>query len=248
MGVSYNPKILTDGIVFATDVGNLKSYSSGQLNDMAASRYAGVLNNNPVYDSSVLGNLSFNGVNNYVSYASTSGSVFTFTDTTFTVSAWVKTTDTPVDPTFIVAKDMGSTNNGWGIGMGVPGIPVGSTSYGFFVFNKGPPTGGVVIRKSTTVSINDGQWHNVVAVITTDTVNVPGTNDALMYIDGENKSVVSQTPIVKYGAPTLQMEIGRRAAGNYFNGNIANISIYNRALTAAEIQQNFNALRGRFGI
>ena len=33
-----------------------------------------------------------------------------------------------------------------------------------------------------------------------------------------------------------------------FNGNISLVKYYNRALTAAEIQQNFNALRGRFGI
>jgi hypothetical protein len=36
---------------------------------------------------------------------------------------------------------------------------------------------------------------------------------------------------------------------NYYGRNtIANMKMYNRALTAAEIQQNFNALRGRFGI
>jgi hypothetical protein len=33
-----------------------------------------------------------------------------------------------------------------------------------------------------------------------------------------------------------------------FLGNIANFSVYNRALTAAEITQNFNTLRGRFGV
>jgi hypothetical protein len=36
--------------------------------------------------------------------------------------------------------------------------------------------------------------------------------------------------------------------GAYYRGNISNFKIYNRALTAAEVQQNFNALRGRFGI
>jgi hypothetical protein len=36
--------------------------------------------------------------------------------------------------------------------------------------------------------------------------------------------------------------------GYYFQGKIVSVKIYNRALSAAEIQQNFNALRGRFGI
>jgi hypothetical protein len=44
------------------------------------------------------------------------------------------------------------------------------------------------------------------------------------------------------------MYIGARIQGNYFNGNISNAQVYNRALTAAEIQQIFNASRGRFGI
>jgi hypothetical protein len=36
--------------------------------------------------------------------------------------------------------------------------------------------------------------------------------------------------------------------GQYVTGNISSVQLYNRALSADEIQQNFNALRGRFGI
>jgi hypothetical protein len=36
--------------------------------------------------------------------------------------------------------------------------------------------------------------------------------------------------------------------GAFFNGNVGNVQIYNRALSATEVQQNFNALRGRYGI
>jgi hypothetical protein len=34
----------------------------------------------------------------------------------------------------------------------------------------------------------------------------------------------------------------------WLNGKISNVQIYNRALSASEVQQNFNALRGRYGI
>lgn len=47
---------------------------------------------------------------------------------------------------------------------------------------------------------------------------------------------------------TQDMYIGSRIQGNYFNGNIPSVQIYNRALTAAEVLQNFNAIRGRYGI
>ena len=47
---------------------------------------------------------------------------------------------------------------------------------------------------------------------------------------------------------TQDLFVGARPQGNYFNGNISNAQVYNRALTAEEIRQNFNALRGRYGI
>lgn len=46
----------------------------------------------------------------------------------------------------------------------------------------------------------------------------------------------------------VQFEIGSGMGYYNFQGNIDNVKIYNRALTSSEISQNFNALRGRFGI
>ena len=64
------------------------------------------------------------------------------------------------------------------------------------------------------------------------------------YVNSVN--TLSQTFTSYYPNNTYNLGIG----GNLreLNGNIAQVSIYNRALTASEIQQNFNALRGRFGI
>jgi hypothetical protein len=48
---------------------------------------------------------------------------------------------------------------------------------------------------------------------------------------------------------TLLVNIARQTTGTaFFNGKVPMVRVYNRALTASEIQQNFNALRGRFGI
>ena len=51
--------------------------------------------------------------------------------------------------------------------------------------------------------------------------------------------------------PTSNLLIGRpysTSFGRRYNGQVAAVKVYNRALTASEIKQNFNALRGRFGI
>jgi hypothetical protein len=61
---------------------------------------------------------------------------------------------------------------------------------------------------------------------------------------------LSGTFPVALNTVTQKYVIGARddAAGGYVNGRISNTKIYNRALSAAEISQNYNALRGRYGL
>ena len=54
----------------------------------------------------------------------------------------------------------------------------------------------------------------------------------------------SATPLVAAGA----LRVGNGYAGAVDNGNIASVICYNKMLNDAEIQQNFTALRGRYGI
>ena len=67
------------------------------------------------------------------------------------------------------------------------------------------------------------------------------------YIGGVFHSSGSAANPINYVSPNLS--IARWSlGGRYWNGKISNFKTYNRVLTAAEIQQNFNALRGRFGL
>jgi hypothetical protein len=62
--------------------------------------------------------------------------------------------------------------------------------------------------------------------------------------------VFSNSMVNPYGAVvtgTNNITIGSGYAGG-FGGSIYTVQLYNRALSAAEVQQNFNALRGRYGI
>ena len=68
---------------------------------------------------------------------------------------------------------------------------------------------------------------------------------ARLYLNGvQTGSTTSGGPVTLNS--TQSLTIGRRVQGNFYDGNIAQVSIYNRALTAQEIQQNYNALKGRF--
>jgi len=50
------------------------------------------------------------------------------------------------------------------------------------------------------------------------------------------------------GTATAEFSVGCISNSYNVNGNIAQVSIYNRALPAAEVSQNFNALKSRFGL
>ena len=85
-------------------------------------------------------------------------------------------------------------------------------------------------------------------------VHVVGTYDSFdtkcrIYINGVLKNTSSATNM-SYGGAANLIQIGYlSASGNYFTGNINSIKhYYTKALTADEIKQNFNALRGRYGI
>lgn len=81
-------------------------------------------------------------------------------------------------------------------------------------------------------------WYNVTITWT--------TTGAVMYINGE--FAAEDTSATGRLQPSI-LGIGGANAGNTkMQGQIPNFMVYNRALTANEVRQNFNALRGRYGI
>lgn len=69
-----------------------------------------------------------------------------------------------------------------------------------------------------------------------------------MYINGSLVNTVT-TPFLLHSGSFFNKEIGSYITDNrFFLGKISTTQVYNRALSPTEIQQNFNALRGRYGI
>jgi hypothetical protein len=92
---------------------------------------------------------------------------------------------------------------------------------------------------SSTIPLNT--WCHFCGVFT-------GTQLQL-YKNGQLVQTANTTSPISYGeASTPQLIIGRDDAvpGRYWHGNIPNVQIYNRALNAAEVLQNYNALAERF--
>jgi hypothetical protein len=98
-------------------------------------------------------------------------------------------------------------------------------------------------------------WDSVAGWKTANTANL-STNQIYCFawtIDRTNLTFylngqADGTTTVTNFAPTNPVRLGLGNAGEYHTGNVYNLLIYNRVLTPAEINQNFNSLRGRYGI
>jgi hypothetical protein len=228
MAGTIAPNIVTDGLVLYLDAANTKSYVSGSTtwNDMSGFSNNGTLTNGPTFNSGSGGSIVFDGTNDYASIPHNSAlNLFPIT-----LAAWVNIT-TGGD---IINKYVAGSLNGYRFNVATSGVSVYYFQSGFVNYTADYDT------KSGTAPAN--VWHYVAV-----TVNTGG---ATIYINGNQ--VGTRAWIGTPGAPTTTQAISlaRYPAINtsYFGGRIAQSQIYNRALLAQEILQNYNATKTRFGL
>ncbi len=174
--------------------------------------------------------LQFDGNGDYVIGSS---SPFDFEDTTFSVAAWFKTTS---GEQVIISE--GGYQGGWLVGSGW------STYEGqlFVVLKRSGTTSNALVATTEDIC-DDGEWHHIAAVITTDTSDAQG-NHADIYIDGRAVSV-TETKTYPYSSSDENWRIGcRPVSPEYFDGSIDDVRIYDRALSAEEIEELYHEGQG----
>ena len=237
MGISYNPHTVTDGLVLALDAANTKSYpgSGTAWTDLSGRGNTGTLQGSPTYNSSNRASFTLNGSNQYATITGYKGITGTAARTSI---IWFKTNVLNASYRLL----------GWGtVSIGAKwNISLESTTYRARVELAG---GAAVTCNSGTQNVADTNWHMVAA-----TAPANGTaNDIKIYIDGNlitDVTILSGATSINT-ASNIDVSFGASLVDGvpgYLNGHIAVAQIYNRALTAAEILKNFNALRGRYGI
>jgi len=232
MGVTYNPRIVTDGLVLALDAGNTKSYpgSGTTWTDLSGNGNNGTLENGVGYNGSNGGSLSFDGVNDRIQIAYTPN--LAFTDAIMSCESWVYVDSLSSAFSIINKRGNNSTQNT-------------NRSYVFEVSSNGRVTwnldSATTLCNTATGLIQTDQWYHLAA--THD-----GTN-AKVYVNGvESVSVSSGTSSLK-NTGDIPVRIGWRYTNssiNYSDGKISITRVYNKALTPQEIQQNYNATKSRF--
>lgn len=224
MGIAYNTSIVMNGLVMYLDAANSRSYSGSGTSwyEISGSGSTATLSNSPTFSSINNGGFIFNGSNQYATVPTASR--FDFSTGSTTVTAWFKLTSSGYN--CIVSK-----RNGTGFQL---------YSLSGKLYADGAGTAG----KSSSQSVNTGNiFYGAV-------VYDRASSLMRLYINGveDGNVALASTTLTDVAG----VNIGRATLGggssDYFNGTIYQVQIYNRALSAAEIKQNYNATKRRFGL
>lgn len=249
--ISYFGGIAQGGLILAMDAAKNDSYpKTGTIwRNVSGSVTGGTLTNGPSFNSDVGGNILFDGSNDFVQL----GNVLSFERTnTFTISAWFKSTFTGATPNSIFCKNRlvnsPADYTGYQFGLNIQTATTGDAGKIGFVLVSSPFLGtSSVIRRQLTVKYNTGTWTNA-------TVTYNGSSQRsgiVLYANGLTGSTNDDgsTSISNTTITAANCQIGARDGTEQpFNGSIAYVLVYNRVLNASEVVQNYNALKGRFGL
>jgi len=228
MAILYGANVVRDGLVLALDAANPKSYPGSGTT---------------WYDLSENGN---HGTNSGSTYSSTNNGYFSFDNTDDVVTIPNSTSLNPTAGLTIESWVNFDTNSADFI------FEKGNVNTQFSLFSHGSD---IVFRtkhsgdtgyhtqnpSKTSVGVVNGQWHHIVGSWNGSTKRI--------YIDGVLKNSASKSGALVTTTPGAAVgRFGGTSTGYYFGGGIAKVAVYSRGITAEEIQQNFNATRGRFGI
>ena len=236
MGSNVGLNMVTDGLVFYNDYSNTKCYISGNTtcNDLSSNQLVGTISGCTYSGNS----LYFNGAGGVNSHVRRNSALNTGDD--FTVSVWMRTPLADATRRSLVGNSYNYINkNGWFFSTGG-----GGTYTGCFFISVGNDT---AYRTAVSGTIQSDVWYFLSGVIQS------GGSAIRLY---RNNEEIILTAALKLTSNTItythpQLNIGCRNIGTTnepYTGNIANVLIYNRALSQNEITQNFNAIRKKFNI
>ena len=227
MAYFTGPNIVTDGLIFAFDAGSERCYpGSGTTVTGLVGSNTGTLTNGVAFSTDNGGTWVFDGIDNYVSTSViNSGS-----PSNISLEVWIR----------------------------VNGV-LDSNDRKVMHYDRTGTTNAVFqLRKGTTdrnlmYQVNDGSsWTTMVDsdAIYSDTwacftVTQQGTS-AIMYKNGSQSTTATMGNLNWVNANNIL--IGYRTSSEYWKGDIASVKIYNTALSAAEVAQNYNAQKSRFGL
>ena len=211
--------------------------ATGSLIDLTGTTNIDV--SNASFDSNA--QMTFDGTDDYLSLGS--NSTLQAIGSNATIECWFKSSNTSSKFALMVGWGEGTSYySNFGIGNWFSAWPDESIYVGV------NSAAVVYAERDGSAKYHDGNWHHAVGLI--------GQNNHKIFVDGSEVSVsfsygsnsVSTSNIFGFSSGT-EVYIGLRPYGNgHFQGDLPVVKIYDRLLTAAEVLQNFNATKSRFGL
>ena len=233
MSTTYSPKIVQDSLRGYFDGKNARSYpGSGTAWSDLSGYNNGFTHTNVTFDSDG-GFFIYDGSTSYSRGNPTTPNSFSANNTTASLGVWFRPhTVSPAAHMAVITDNYGP-------------------EFGIWVMTNGNIQGSAYGSIQTAATVNTWSY----CVITSDS-GVPNSSPAdpytaQLYKDGEY--IGQATGGTGNGLNDWPLTLGYDAKGgdpdaNFFDGDIAVVQMYQKVLTAVEVKQNFNALRGRFGI
>jgi hypothetical protein len=261
MAVLYNPTTVMSGMVLCLDAGNPRSYpgTGTRWSDLSGNNNTATVTDNTFASPSVI----YNGTTTFATIPNGTSTGVTqsfFKDpnpfycdpgingNTWSIQAWFRFPVAPTGPP--------KTGNAAYLICGMSGGIGGAETMSLFV-SSGVDAGLAPIPYILCIGIrglktqispgpvNTNTWNNVAVTwngfsgrvylnnVDRGALNVGGAGIQNTYFFG-----VGQTGVVSNTINSLFI----------YEGDLSNIMVYNRSLSAEEINQNYQALRGRYGV
>jgi hypothetical protein len=220
------PSIVTTGLQLYLDAGNASSYpgSGTTWTDLTVNGRNGTLTNGPTYSATNGGSIVFDGTNDYVQCT---GSL---TVTAATFVTWIRRNGT--------AGDFDGILFSRGTGSNITGLNFFTSNQLGYHWNAA----GSTYLFASGLTIPDLTWCMIAMSVT--------STAATLYLC-QSSGITTATNTTSHPSNVLddiKIAWDEASVTRYFNGNIAIAQIYDIALSAGQISQNFTADRGRFGV
>jgi hypothetical protein len=224
MSLGHGASIVRNGLVLQLDAANPRSYpgSGTTWSDLSGNANNGTLVNGVGYSSADAGYLTFDGVDDFVNI---NQPAITFSPNRWTICTWMNPNDQY--SRFLTPNSVGIDQ--WlEYSSGQVNVRIASSA------DTNERT-----RSGTSGTIPVSQWSY--SCISIDNLNIK------IYANGILTNEYTET--ISIGNWSGTWRLGQRGnSTSWYSGLFSNFTVYNRALTAQEIQQNFEAMRSRYGI
>jgi hypothetical protein len=229
--IAYYGGIVRDGLVLYLDAAKKDSYpGSGTVWRDIVGANNGTLTNGPTFSSANGGSIVFDGVDDYSQINNTPALQITGDQTL---------------EFFVYPKRRDRRQNWYDKAYGGEGTityePNGSLNYYWGTAGSNTtPYQGVTTNGTPLATLN--AWYHVVLVRELSTPS----RTIKWYING----ILNNTAAASYTEATASSSNIRIGVGytSYFQGDIQTVRIYNKALSAQQVLQNYNSTKTRFGL